>query len=72
MAKMKTEFELVNLLGAATKNKVYISLPSKSNDQTTSVRFRNDFQNRNYYLKRKDLERFAVNILKALGSKKLK
>jgi len=69
--KMKREFELqeyngdkfvpsgekMKIIGQAPKHLPYVTM---------------EIDNCNYYIPDKDLERFAVNILKALGSKKLK
>lgn len=71
MSKYKTEFELetlansrmegsgkIEIIGTSPKNEVYVTI---------------DIPNVSYhYIKDKDLERFAVNILRAIGSKKLK
>ena len=66
MAKMKTEFELREYSrgGGAQCGTVKIG-----DDKTLTV---NTISGRSYYLKPQDLERFAVNILKALNSKQLK
>lgn len=73
MAKMKTQFSLEEVKGgsivpsqsqiwivgkAADNNKPYVSMSVTSLTQ--------------FFIPDKDLERFAVNILKALKSKKLK
>lgn len=72
MAKMKTEFELetanpteigptgckVKIIGQAPEHSSYVVI--------------NTAGNFDYFIKDKDLERFAVNILKALNSNKLK
>lgn len=69
--KMKREFELeeyngdkfvpcgekMNIVGQSPQHLPYVSI---------------EVDNCEYFIPDKDLERFAVNILKALGSKKLK
>lgn len=70
---MKTEFELVNCQDVGTRNFVriigkvpndapYLMIETEQNDDPTNC----------LYVTEKDLERLAVNILKALKSKKLK
>lgn len=72
----KTEFELeglggdcsgtIEIIGQAPENKPYVLIDFESNLLNGgSVR-------RTAEIKHRDLERFAVNILKALNSKKLK
>lgn len=76
MSKYKTEFELetiqqsgfvgskivpsgntIKIIGAAPKNAVYVAIEINGNH--------------NHFIKKEDLEIFAVNILRALKSKKL-
>lgn len=72
MAKMKTEFQMVwasghhvpgvkaSIVGTSEKgNKPYLSLNAFSSGNSI-------------FIQDKDLERFAVNILRALNSKRLK
>jgi hypothetical protein len=66
MGKMKTEFELVHETGpsswrATIKKDGFIPVLEFWNDDLAPS-----------YIQHKDLERFAVNILKALKSKRLK
>lgn len=72
MSKLKTVFQLetndsgklrllddkIKIIGGAPKNHVYVAI------ETNGLHY--------HFIQDKDLERFAVNILKALKSKKLK
>jgi len=77
---MKTEFELdtmlthivgykngtgnakAKIIGKAPKHKTYVAI-AVTNDKNTLA---------DLYIKDKDLEKFAINILTAIGSKRLK
>lgn len=67
MAKIKTEFELVDLFGE-TSAEVSIVKPFDNNRKV----YLRITSRRKTVLMNEDLERFAVNILKALKSKHLK
>jgi hypothetical protein len=75
---MKTEFELefpassvrvhghkgvVSIVGKRPEHNPYVSIATEGNDPGKGI---------SAFIKDKDLERFAVNILKALKSKRLK
>lgn len=72
---MKTEFQLEFVQTTngktevvMTKNKVEIKVPN-NNKPYVVITMADDYY---YFIQDRDLERFAVNILKALKSKKLK
>lgn len=69
---MKTEFELeVAGDGRILPSPATISIIGKEPNHSPYVSI-TVFNTRQHFLRDKDLERFAVNILKALNSKKLK
>lgn len=70
MAKMKTRFDLLSAGGYPTNSRVAILHHEKGHKP--SVAFFGGNRNPIRYLKKKELERFAVNILKAINSNKLK
>ncbi len=76
---MKTQFELeeykrcneitggtINIIGNAPKWKSYVEITVYHKNKEGKI------DHRDLFIKDKDLERFAVNILKALNSKHLK
>lgn len=72
MGKMKKEFDLDEIGGGEyTPGTISIGLKSE-NQKKPFVSIHINGLERSVYLKDKDLETFAVNILKALKSKKLK
>jgi hypothetical protein len=73
MSKLKTEFELEYATGGSIKVKsglmIRIIGSAPDNQPYVSIELGRDA---NYFIKDSDLELFAVNILKALKSKRLK
>lgn len=68
---MKTDFELENSHGKKTRTFARI-VGRKSKNEKTFVSIEQDASDMNMlYMPEDQLERFAVNILKALGSNKL-
>lgn len=71
MAKMKTEFTLEQMDGLKTFDHGYMRIVGKAPENKPYVSI--EIESLEYhFIKDKDLELFAVNILKAIKSKRLK